>query len=667
MRTYNHGFDRIRWCSWLIVVIARLLLSSVAHAETVEFQFTGAAQIFVVPNGVTSIDVDVRGAQGSDTFGSIPGLGGRVQTSIAVAPGETLYVYVGGAGGDPEPPNTPGIGGFNGGGNGGVDPVDQNGPSGGGGGASDIRRSPYALNDRLVVAGGGGAATCCTIDNSPQLNGPGGNGGGATGADGLSFGNGGSGPGGGGTQSTGGSGGTGGGSSGGFGQGGTGGNGNRAGGAGGGGWYGGGGGGGGFYGSGGGGGSSYPPGAIHARGVQSGHGYVSITYGPTPCSVPGIPQLKQGASPWGATSYDGAGQGTIASYGCLITSAAMLLTHYASEQSIAFVPTPSEIDDWLEADGAYDAAGGLRSPLRLARYAREVGGVQIKLVKTEFQANDNDVHAAICEGNPVILGTPFAGGQHFLLAYAPVGPSHNQTWLINDPLGRCGAGTRVGETCATDALCPGGSCFNGALIGPMRLADQPYGMYNRYIYFTQTSMQSGFSTAAQSSGGPIFIGDEGCGAQILVTDAQGRRTGFDPETQQLLREIPGATYGGESIANDDDPVGVTGPTPTSYRFSSVTAQDGIYRVTFFGLQGRQCSVFFEAYDASQDNPSTVHEMVTGVQTFKVVYSSAPGTPLLVEPLNSPAPAPVLSPWPLAVAVLILAAIAFLAVRGRVQD
>ncbi|MBI1814050.1 MAG: hypothetical protein HYR72_03650 [Deltaproteobacteria bacterium] len=238
-------------------------------AATESFDFTGTEQTWVVPSGVTSIDVDVGGAQGGGGVEGIPtefgGKGGRVQTTLAVTPGETLYIYVGGYGGDLVPPNTAGAGGFNGGGPGGIDNVDANGPAGGGGGASDIRQGGNTPDKRVVVGGGGGGGECCQ-------DGSGGDGGGITGSSG-----GGSAPGGGGTQTNGGSGG-GNGASGSAGQGGGGGNGNRAGGGGGAGWYGGGGGTGGFLGSGGGGGSSYPPGATHAQGFQSGDGHVSITF-----------------------------------------------------------------------------------------------------------------------------------------------------------------------------------------------------------------------------------------------------------------------------------------------------------------------------------------------------------------------------------------------------
>ena len=107
------------------------------------FTFTGAQQTFTVPNGVTSISIDAYGAQGgSNSPSTNTNYGGRVQADIAVTPGTTIYVYVGGQ------PN--GLtGGFNGGGNG------ETGGQGGGG-ASDLRIGGTTYNDRIIVAGGAG-------------------------------------------------------------------------------------------------------------------------------------------------------------------------------------------------------------------------------------------------------------------------------------------------------------------------------------------------------------------------------------------------------------------------------------------------------------------------------------------------------------------------------
>ena len=118
------------------------------------FPFTNSTQTWTVPPGVHSIAFDVQGATGgSDDYSGAPnpGNGGRIQGTINVTPGATMYVNVGGAGGNGTVSG--GTGGFNGGGNANYYFY---GSGGGGGGASDVRLGGSALSNRVIVAGGGG-------------------------------------------------------------------------------------------------------------------------------------------------------------------------------------------------------------------------------------------------------------------------------------------------------------------------------------------------------------------------------------------------------------------------------------------------------------------------------------------------------------------------------
>lgn len=252
------------------------------------FNYTGSEQTWIVPTGITSITVDMAGAaggQGSSTVNGTTdagGTGGRVQGTLTVVPGQTLYIEVGGAGVDGV---NGGAGGFNGGGNGNTGFGAYFGSGGGGG--SDIRIGGNTITDRVVVAGGGGGGgynyfACCNYE-------AGGPGGGLIGQAGWAANiQGGTAPGAGGSQVAGGAGGFFAGyctaNSGTLGIGGddcT--SASNAGAGGGGGYY---GGGGGVW-AGGGGGSSYVDGLTtvtnNAQGTQTGNGYVNITYlVPTP-------------------------------------------------------------------------------------------------------------------------------------------------------------------------------------------------------------------------------------------------------------------------------------------------------------------------------------------------------------------------------------------------
>lgn len=239
------------------------------------FSYTGGMQTFTVPSGVTSITVDVKGAKGGGGYPvmSSGGLGGRVQGTLTVTPGQVLQIYVGGAGGNGTS-TAGGAGGYNGGGQGAV--YSNNYSGGGGGGASDIRVSPYALANRVAIAGGGGGGAYNYATSEYDRGGPGGGTTGGTGYGGNVQGGQGSGTGG--TQAAGGTGGTYSGwctaTNGALGIGGAGGTCTNSGGGGGGGYY----GGGGATWAGGGGGSSLLSGGTHTQGFQSGNGEVVITY-----------------------------------------------------------------------------------------------------------------------------------------------------------------------------------------------------------------------------------------------------------------------------------------------------------------------------------------------------------------------------------------------------
>ncbi|WP_226915739.1 beta strand repeat-containing protein [Hymenobacter siberiensis] len=118
---------------------------------SVTFVYTGTVQTYTVPAGVTSLQVDAKGAAGGtgsgSTFGlNVGGAGARVQATLSVSPGQVLQILVGAGGG-----YTTGAvlsGGYNGGGSASA--------GGTGGGATDLRGSGGTLADRLLVAGGGG-------------------------------------------------------------------------------------------------------------------------------------------------------------------------------------------------------------------------------------------------------------------------------------------------------------------------------------------------------------------------------------------------------------------------------------------------------------------------------------------------------------------------------
>lgn len=122
------------------------------------FTTPGSDVPFLVPAGVTQLLIYGSGGDGgrSNTVGSPSGRGATLTAKLAVTPGETLTIRVGGVGGTASSSATLGTGaaGYPDGGVGGIGPSGNRG--GGGGGSTKILRGATVL---LTVAGGGGASS----------------------------------------------------------------------------------------------------------------------------------------------------------------------------------------------------------------------------------------------------------------------------------------------------------------------------------------------------------------------------------------------------------------------------------------------------------------------------------------------------------------------------
>ncbi len=179
------------------------------QTRTCTYTDPSAAETLVVPPNVTSAQITLRGGSGGhgakpplnpNVAGGAGGGGGITGATVALTPGTTLRIYVGGAGGDGRTSsdacttgNQGGAGGLSGGiqtgGNGGNGffQDDMGCSGGGGGGGSFVMSGGRTLGQitfgpggavPLLVAGGGGGGG----GGSQQLAGAGGNGGSSSGA-----------------------------------------------------------------------------------------------------------------------------------------------------------------------------------------------------------------------------------------------------------------------------------------------------------------------------------------------------------------------------------------------------------------------------------------------------------------------------------------------------
>ncbi len=146
------------------IAFAAIAASAQALPAPVTFSSIPSEQSYVVPAGVTLVQVDAiggaggNGCQGPLTAPTAGGRGAEVKANLAVAAGSILFVEVASNGSDGDVSDVCGpAGGFNGGNGGGHGGAVG---GGGGGGASDVRTVPVSVPDslstRLIVAAGGG-------------------------------------------------------------------------------------------------------------------------------------------------------------------------------------------------------------------------------------------------------------------------------------------------------------------------------------------------------------------------------------------------------------------------------------------------------------------------------------------------------------------------------
>ena len=234
--------------------------------------------------------------------------------------------------------------------------------------------------------------------------------------------------------------------------------------------------------------------------------------------------------PLGLTS----GSQTIGSHGCYLTCMTMAMNYYAKIMQLERI-TPDILNEVARENGGFDGAnfnGYLVEELSSRIFGRvilqdELGGLLTKEgVRKELRA-----------GNFVLLGVRNNDLEHYVLAIGIDG----EDIIINDPLEQRGRG----------------------------LLSKNYGgnYVNTRVFKMVTSTPSTGVEAGLHSPG-----------ELLVTDSQGRRTGFDPRTGQHYNEIPNSSYWEDQLV-DLEPVkifGVNNFAPEEYTIEVIGTGTGPY-------------------------------------------------------------------------------------------
>lgn len=102
--------------------------------------------------------------------------------------------------------------------------------------------------------------------------------------------------------------------------------------------------------------------------------------------------------------------------------------------------------------------------------------------------------------------------------------------------------------------------------------------------------------------------------EILVTDSQGRRTGYDPLTGEIIQEIPATSYGREGIGDDYLENGDQSIPPSNVLYN-MDAMDGEYVFQLMNPSGEIDSFSLEVFaDPSDVNSAGEVRVIKGVLT-----------------------------------------------------
>jgi len=326
-------------------------------------------------------------------------------------------------------------------------------------------------------------------------------------------------------------------------------------------------------------------------GSQIEHGWIyAFEVYRTCASISATPWKQGGGEAWAPDLYDHSGT-RMSTSGCAVTACAMLI------DSQGGVTNPGELNSALK-----QAKDGYKGPainwVKVAEYARNELNLPLYFrMRTNVRTPTTDslLDQSLCEGIPVVLNVGSvrstcknrARKDHFVLATAADTTAAVPTWHVLDP---------ASDSCALTTVSD----------------------YDDMRLFSKTGPRHYYAAGATST------------IEVLVTDPTGRRTGFEPATGAILREIPRSEYETWSLGRDDDDV-ENGELKDENVVDIFEPMDGVYVVQAIGRTAGEYTIHFFAYDTEQ-NPVGIYVINSrtapgATQTYITSYSSEPGSVL----------------------------------------
>lgn len=294
-----------------------------------------------------------------------------------------------------------------------------------------------------------------------------------------------------------------------------------------------------------------------------------------------VPWFYQSQAPWGSQDYANQSPKKMSGLGCMVTSLAMLFKHYgidmaadgslmdpgAVNKGLNTTPLFAELGPQYSSYNGYTPSGAVQANGAVAfarnsyfmKCIRSSGNVDSCLneskTRVSFKHSRNDfnessrklINKELCNGNPVILKVPSISSPndqtkaHFVLATGMTVDEYGKPmYITNNPATALGRGEK--------------KFANSDYIKGYRLYRPTY----------DPSM--------------VFFHLSG-NVDLIVTDPQGRRSGYNPITNEVFSEIPGGTYfEAESIS---DPTDASIFTPAEVRFEGMEPISGQYKIQIF--------------------------------------------------------------------------------------
>jgi hypothetical protein len=255
---------------------------------------------------------------------------------------------------------------------------------------------------------------------------------------------------------------------------------------------------------------------------------------------------------------------TIGEKGCAMTSVAMVNDYHGT--GIGAYLGLRDMNTWLNNNGGFahnhdkfDYGNVVWA--KLAQYASQ-WGVDVKFLGARGNS-DTELRHNICYYGPQVISVKRGG--HYVMAVGREGVDPNTPWKIHDPAGGV-------ETNLRDAA---GGAYRNTYSSARYYSGEP-GSYPFPIYGIEWRIYSP--------------------AELVITDPQGRRTGYDPVSGKTYNEIPESAYYEEGIDNmvtdvPDEKVKVltvaAGPEAGEYKMTVTGTGSGTYSmsITNTSLQG----------------------------------------------------------------------------------